>query len=354
MNQTLELWKTIDGYTDYQVSNMGNVRNANTHYLIKTNIIGEYKTVFIYGDTNGKQKRMHVHYLVAKTFIENDDLINKHKVDHINNIKTDNRQSNLIWVAQIGDMHNHIEGEEWKTIEGYNRYEVSSMGRIKVKKSGLIMTDHINGGYNTIKLTPNGENKKERRNAVHILVANAFIINDDQKTKIQVDHIDHNKRNNKASNLRWITPSGNIQHYIDNSKIYIERPIIQYDLNYNKIKEWNDIKYILEANPTYKYSTVMRNLKNYSKSYGFYWKFKGEAKEVEFEDDEIFKRIGKFDNWDLSNYAVSNYGKVMNISRKAFLTPGDKHGYMCVLLYPNNKRKNFRINRLVAFAFVDE
>ena len=59
-----------------------------------------------------------------------------------------------------------------------------------------------------------------------------------------------------------------------------------------------------------------------------------------------------FDEFDLNNYAVSNYGKVMNISRKEMLTPYIKNQYAYVLPCNKGKTKNYRINRLVAFAFV--
>ena len=44
---------------------------------------------------------------------------------------------------------------------------------------------------------------------VHRLVARAFVPNPNIKVLSQVDHIDHNPDNNKASNLRWVTSSLN-------------------------------------------------------------------------------------------------------------------------------------------------
>lgn len=46
--------------------------------------------------------------------------------------------------------------------------------------------------------------------SVHRMVALAFVPNDDVENKIQVHHIDHNKKNNHYSNLEWVTPSHNI------------------------------------------------------------------------------------------------------------------------------------------------
>ena len=50
------------------------------------------------------------------------------------------------------------------------------------------------------------------------LVAIAFVPNDDPLHKTTVDHIDTDKSNNKASNLRWMSLGDNIRAYKQQKK----------------------------------------------------------------------------------------------------------------------------------------
>ena len=99
--------------------------------------------------------------------------------------------------------------EEWRPIQDYPDYQVSSLGRVKSMKWGkeeilTLNTDHK--GYHYIGLQPTrprGEEGVRKCVKVHRLVAEAFIPNLDSKP--QIDHIDRCKSNNVVSNLRWAT-----------------------------------------------------------------------------------------------------------------------------------------------------
>lgn len=93
-----ERWKDIDGYGGlYQVSDLGRVRSKHS---------GEWKMLKGGKHSNGyltvglckdrKRKCVTVHRLVADAFISNDDET-KNEINHINEVKTDNRASNLEW-----------------------------------------------------------------------------------------------------------------------------------------------------------------------------------------------------------------------------------------------------------------
>lgn len=98
----------------------------------------------------------------------------------------------------------------WKDISGFEgRYEVSDSGEIRNVKTQKLLTLKVDrDGYQQIGLRKLGDRKKYWF-FVHRLVALAFIDGDPSN---QIDHIDHNKCNNCASNLRWVTLQENVLH----------------------------------------------------------------------------------------------------------------------------------------------
>lgn len=109
-----------------------------------------------------------------------------------------------------------IEEELWKDIEGYEGlYQVSSSGRVKRVKSGRILKPGLNQkGYEIVSLSKNNTKSMKR---VNRLVAQHFIPNEHNLP--QVNHIDENKRNNKVSNLEWVTSHQNANYGNRNRKL---------------------------------------------------------------------------------------------------------------------------------------
>lgn len=105
----IEIFKPIIGYEhNYEISNLGRVRNINTNKYIKINTgkVG-YKVVNLW--KNNEYKTKYIHRLIAIYFIPN---INEHKqINHIDGDKLNNNIENLEWCSQKDNVqHGYTTG----------------------------------------------------------------------------------------------------------------------------------------------------------------------------------------------------------------------------------------------------
>ena len=102
--------------------------------------------------------------------------------------------------------------EIWKDIKGFEGlYQVSNLGRVKSLRKGIIMKpDKHRGGYLYYILR-----RTERKTfKAHRLVADAFVC----RPRLEVNHKDGDKKNNRADNLEMVTHKENMRLAASNRK----------------------------------------------------------------------------------------------------------------------------------------
>lgn len=88
-------WKVIGAHPNYEVSNMGGIRNSKTRKLLNPYDDGKgYLRVKL----DGENCRLHI--LVAIAHVANSDPVDKNIVNHRKGKKHDCRASQLEWVTQ--------------------------------------------------------------------------------------------------------------------------------------------------------------------------------------------------------------------------------------------------------------
>jgi len=165
--------------------------------------------------------------------------------------------------------------EIWRFIPNTNSlFQVSSLGNVKSfridKINGRLLIPVMQSGYLSVHVSINNINKLIR---IHGLVAITFIPN--PLNKPQVNHINSKKNDNRVQNLEWCTASENSLHSCkmrgNKRKNTVDGKVTQYDLNKNKIKEFNSVfEAAKETNSNQRHIRRCLNFKRKSTN-GFIW-----------------------------------------------------------------------------------
>ena len=243
-----EAWVNIIDFEDYEISNLGNCRRNNK--ILKPTLmrVGYYSFAL---SKNGKVTRKYVHRLVARHFVGkiSKELVVNHKDSNKLNNKLDNLEiisrieNGKHWVkskkrSNTGRKSNGLcdrghklnsygscnvcrskefrksintkppQNSNWKAIS--EDYLVSDKGQVWTNKRFKLLKPGINKpGYLYVNLKIGS---KYKNYSVSRLVAENFI-GPIPENKI-VDHINSNKLDNRAENLRIISKSENSKHSI--------------------------------------------------------------------------------------------------------------------------------------------
>lgn len=135
-----------------------------------------------------------------------------------------------------------MEKEIWRAIKGHeDLYEVSNYGKVRSLFRYKKILKPIVGVQGYLYVTLYDRNKKQKSKRIHQLVAQAFISNPNNLPF--VNHKDENVKNNVYSNLEWCTAKYNCNYGTRLQRIAVKnnKPILQFDLNGNFIKEYESI-----------------------------------------------------------------------------------------------------------------
>ena len=92
-----ENWKHIEGFSNYEVSDHGRIRNKTTNKMLQPFNSGGRMSVTLYINGRGHGKRLHI--LVAAAFLPNPD-----QKEHVYNANLDIRNcraDNLYWISAV-------------------------------------------------------------------------------------------------------------------------------------------------------------------------------------------------------------------------------------------------------------
>ncbi len=131
-----EIWKSINGYANYEVSCFGRVRNATTERILKPGLSSNgYLTVRI--SKNSKAKTHNIHQLVAREFLRNP--FDLKCIDHIDGNKTNNNLDNLRFCSLTQNQGNRKKQENTSSIyKGVCWAKTRNKWRVQIKINDVV------------------------------------------------------------------------------------------------------------------------------------------------------------------------------------------------------------------------
>lgn len=289
-------WKYLGDKQDYRIYRDGRVYSEKSKKFLTQGVdkksgIGAKHSYF---QIDGKERNFRIHNVVWETF--NGKIKPGYVVKHYDGNQDNCHLNNLYLEDHNKNKVSVYDKEKWKVIPGFENYTASKEGEIYSLASGKILVQTENS-YGYKKLNLYDEKGHSQCFSVHQLIYRTY--KGDIPKGLQIDHIDRDKLNNHIDNLRAVSSSEN---------------------NLNK----TDVKQV-------------------------------QAKSHEYVLDETFICLeNKYDNIDLSNFAINKFGQIKNLQTDKLLNFRiEKNGRHKVRFSFNKFAKELFVDRLVATIFVE-
>ena len=251
--------------------------------------------------------------------------------------------------------------EVWKSIPGFSKYEASTLGNIRNKTTKYVLKQHLRVGYLRVSLM---KNEKSHNMSIHRLIALTFIPN--PYNKYTVNHINHNKLDNRIENLEWATASEQNRHRrkptYDVQRLISSRKVLRLSIDTEELLEkyetirdaskWvfdNKLTSIIEFNNGNNLKTKISAVCQRRRKTAFGYKWNYDTEDEYIYDDEIWKPIPKEIVNGTDGYYISSYARIKN--HKGRLSNGatpKNDSYVWVNVYP----KLYLLHILVAKTFI--
>ena len=193
-------------------------------------------------------------------------------------------------IIKVNDSFIRIQvgNDEYRFVEGSERNAVvSSKGEIlkrycksreiKERKDyyETVIPSTTQDGYAAVSIPG-----RKAMKLVHRIVAEAFIEKPEGYGKVEVDHLNRNRQDNRVENLRWVTHEENQANRSKATKKIYWKDIVAKDLvtgKIHKFKEFRTMKFFAHKHNWGKgwNTAIGRKLeKGGGNAYGFYWSAK--------------------------------------------------------------------------------
>ena len=308
-------WRDIEGFEGlYTVSNLGEVINTKTGKKVKPYNNRGLLLIRLY--RNGETYRSRLANIVSRSFRPKEK--EKDLIVYLNGDSTDCSLDNIKWEYINPLVESECDFEEvWAYVKGYeDLYRVSNYGRLFSIKNNRIVLGRVGKGKNAYRYMTLHDNKRNIRKLLHVLVAEHFIDNPDNKPII--NHKDGNKLNNHIKNIEWSTYYENNMHALETG-LRPTKVVLELDLEGSILNRFNSTVEASKSLDVTKSMITMTCQGKTSYAKGHYLVFEKDYYEG-FKPNKGYT-IKKVEQLDLEGNTLATFGTISEASLKTGISP---------------------------------